>query len=86
MRFDPTTVVGLIAAFCTTMSYVPQLKKCWETGKAGDLSLKMFGILAIGVATWVIYGVMQKDAVIILANSVSLCLLAAILFFKLRET
>ena len=37
-----TTFVGLIAAFCTTVSYFPQLKKCWETGSAGDLSLKMF--------------------------------------------
>jgi hypothetical protein len=31
---------------------------------------------------WVVYGVLKKDAVIILANSVSLCLLAGILFFN----
>jgi MtN3 and saliva related transmembrane protein len=79
------TVIGLLAAAGTTLSYVPQLKKCWETGKARDLSLKMFGILAFGVAMWVVYGVLKHDAVIILANSVSLCLLAGILFFKLRE-
>jgi PQ loop repeat len=45
-----STVVGTVAAFCTTVSYVPQLKKCWETGSAGDLSLKMFSTLAAGVA------------------------------------
>jgi MtN3 and saliva related transmembrane protein len=39
---DMATVIGGLAAFCTTVSYVPQLKKCWETGHAGDLSIKMF--------------------------------------------
>jgi MtN3 and saliva related transmembrane protein len=85
MTLDWATLIGLIAAVGTTLSYVPQLKKCWETGRADDLSLKMFCILAFGVAMWVVYGVLKKDAVIILANSVSLCLLAGILFFKLRE-
>jgi MtN3 and saliva related transmembrane protein len=80
------TVVGLFAAFCTTVSYVPQLRKCWSTGKTDDLSLKMFSILALGILLWVIYGVMQRDVIIILANSISLCLLAAILSFKLRES
>lgn len=79
------TAVGLFAAFCTTVSYVPQLKKCWETGSAGDLSLRMVLILALGVATWIGYGVLQSDIVIIIANSVSLCLLLGILYFKLKE-
>ncbi len=80
-----TTLVGLVAAFCTTVSYFPQLKKCWNTGSAGDLSLKMFLTLAAGVALWVVYGLLQKDLVIILANAVSLCLLFGILYFKVRE-
>ena len=82
---DLTTAVGLFAAFCTTVSYVPQLKKCWETGSAGDLSLKMFSILATGVALWVAYGVLKSDYVIILANTISLLFLSGILYFKLRE-
>jgi MtN3 and saliva related transmembrane protein len=79
------TAVGLFAAFCTTLSYFPQLKKCWETNSAGDLSLKMFLILTLGVATWIFYGYLQGDSVIIIAKSVSLCLLLGILYFKLRE-
>ena len=82
MTPDWVTVAGLVAATGTMLSYVPQLKKCWETGKADDLSLKMFSILAFGIAMWVVYGVLKKDAVIILANSVSLCLLAGILFSR----
>jgi len=78
------TLIGLVAAFCTTISYIPQLKKIWVTGETEDISLKMFLILALGIALWVAYGVLQHDAIIILANSVSLAFLCAILFFKLR--
>jgi MtN3 and saliva related transmembrane protein len=67
------------------VSYYPQLKKCWDTGSAGDLSLKMFLTLAAGVALWAVYGFMRSDAVIIIANSISLALLMGILYFKLRE-
>jgi MtN3 and saliva related transmembrane protein len=81
---DFTTLIGLAAAFCTTVSYVPQLKKCWDTGSADDLSLRMFLTLTIGVALWVFYGVLKADYVIILANGVSLGLLFSILAFKLH--
>lgn len=50
---DTTILVGFFAAFCTSISYFPQLKKCWQTGKAGDLSLLMFSILTTGVGAWV---------------------------------
>lgn len=79
------TLIGLVAAFCTTISYIPQLKKVWQTGSTEDISLKMFLILAIGIALWIVYGILQSDAVIVLANSVSLLLLSGILFFKVRE-
>ena len=79
------TLVGLVAAFCTTVSYIPQVKKCWQTGSSGDLSLKMLLILATGIALWVAYGFMKGDVVIIGANSVSLLLLANLLVFKFRE-
>ena len=79
------TAIGLVAAFCTTISYIPQIRKIWATGETHDISLKMFLILSAGIALWVVYGIMQGDAVIVLANSVGLAFLAAILFFKLRN-
>ena len=79
------TLIGLVAAFCTTVSYVPQVRKCWQTGSAGDLSLKMLGILATGIALWIVYGVLKGDLVIIAANGISLTLLVFLLFSKVRE-
>jgi MtN3 and saliva related transmembrane protein len=82
---DLVTAVGGVAAFCTTTSYFPQLLKCWQTGHTGDLSLRMFLVLAAGVTRWIAYGVLKSDPVIVLANAVSLALLMAILYFKIRE-
>lgn len=79
------TIIGSLAAFCTTVSYLPQVRKCWSTGRADDLSLKMFLTLAAGLSLWVVYGLLKGDAVIVLANVTSLCFLAIILYFKLRS-
>jgi MtN3 and saliva related transmembrane protein len=81
---DSITAVGGVAAFCTTVSYFPQLRKCWQTGQSDDLSLRMLLVLWLGVALWIVYGILKVDWIIIAANSVSLALLAGILFFKLR--
>jgi MtN3 and saliva related transmembrane protein len=55
-------------------------------GSAGDLSFKMVITLAAGVALWAVYGFLQSEIVIIIANTVSLTLLTGILYFKLRES
>jgi MtN3 and saliva related transmembrane protein len=82
---DLETSIGALAALCTTVSYLPQLQKCWQTQETGDLSLKMFLVLGGGVALWIVYGFLKADWVIITANSVSLTLLLGILYFKVRE-
>jgi MtN3 and saliva related transmembrane protein len=79
------SVVGFVAACCTTASYFPQISKCFRTGSAEDLSLKMLLILASGIALWVVYGILQSDLVIMIANAVSLLLLVVLLAFKLNE-
>ena len=80
------TVVGLAAAVCTTGANLPQLKKAWTTGQTDDISLKTLLLFACGLGLWVVYGVLQKDIIIILANGVSLALLAGLLYLKLVQT
>jgi len=79
------TSIGALAALCTTVSYFPQLQKCWQTQETGDLSLGMLLVLGGGVALWIVYGVLKSDWVITTANAVSLALLLGILYFKVRE-
>jgi MtN3 and saliva related transmembrane protein len=77
--------IGLVAAACTTAAYLPQLRKAWTTGQTDDLSLKTLLLLACGVGLWVVYGVMQGDIVIILANGISFALVAALIYLKLTR-
>ena len=80
------TVIGLAAAVCTTAANLPQLKKAWTTGQTDDISLKMLLLLACGLGLWVVYGVLQKDIIIILANGVSLALIGGLFYLKMIQT
>ena len=79
------TVIGLTAAVCTTTANLPQLKKAWVTGQTDDLSLKTLLLFGSGLVLWIIYGVLQIDVVIMLANGMSLLILSAILYLKVFQ-
>jgi MtN3 and saliva related transmembrane protein len=81
---DRTTAIGLAAGLLTTLSLVPQLVKIWRTRSASDISGKMFSAFSVGVALWLAYGILQREMPMILWNSVSLALAAAILAMKLK--
>lgn len=83
MEFTFATVVGLMAATCTTVAFLPQVIKTWKAKSARDLSLGMFSIFAIGITLWLIYGLMVGDLPIIMANAVTLILVFILLYFKL---
>jgi MtN3 and saliva related transmembrane protein len=79
-----TTILGLAAALCTTLSFVPQVVKAWRTRSTDDISLGTSLSLIIGLALWLAYGTILRDLPLILANFVTLCLASAMLVFKLR--
>lgn len=80
-----TTFIGLAAAIFTTISYFPQLAKVWRTGQTGDLSIRMLLALLTGLSLWVVYGILQRDIAIIIANIISVCFVTFIAIFKIRE-
>jgi MtN3 and saliva related transmembrane protein len=78
------TFVGYAAAFCTTISFLPQAIKIWRTRSTKDISRDMFAIFTVGVALWLAYGLALHDIPMIAANGVTFVLAALILGFKLR--
>lgn len=66
------TIVGLLAAALTSLSYIPQVRKALPSGSTGDLSSKTLAVLAAGLALWAVYGMLKGDYVIIVANAVGL--------------
>jgi len=79
-----TFILGLIAASITTLAYVPQVIKTWKSKSSKDLSLKMLIAFCTGVSLWLIYGILEKDTPIIVANSITLLLSFVLLFFKFK--
>jgi MtN3 and saliva related transmembrane protein len=82
---NPVTLLGLIAATLTTISFLPQAIKSWKTRSAKDLSLGMFATFCAGVLLWLIYGLLQQDLPIILSNAVTFVLALAILILKIKH-
>ena len=79
------TWMGLLAAFCSTAAFVPQVVKTWRTGSTKDISLIMFLVLVTGILLWLTYGFMIGDIPLIVANAVTLLLAGTVLFFKLKH-
>lgn len=79
-----TTLLGLIAATLTTLSFVPQVIKTWKMKETRDISLSMFVMLAVGIILWTIYGFIIRDLPVILANCVTFVLTATIIFLKIK--
>jgi MtN3 and saliva related transmembrane protein len=77
-------LIGLLAAACTTISFVPQLVRVWQLRSAREISLIMFSVFSCGVFLWLLYGILVRSVPIILANAISLALSLGILALKLR--
>lgn len=81
----PVTLIGLAAAFCTTIAFLPQVIKTWRTRSTKDISLSMFLVFTTGIFLWLVYGIIIGDVPLITANGITLVLSSTILYFKLRH-
>ena len=79
-----TTLIGLMAAICTTGSFLPQVLRAWRTRSTRDVSAWMFALLVTGNTLWLLYGALIGDLPLVIANLVTLGLVGIILALKLR--
>jgi len=76
--------IGSVAAVLTTASFVPQAWHSFKTRDVSGISLSMYSVFTVGVALWLLYGVLLQSWPLIIANSITLALAATILVLKLR--
>ncbi|EKJ85151.1 MtN3 and saliva related transmembrane protein [Leptospira meyeri] len=77
-------LIGYIAAFLTTVSFLPQVLRVVMTKQTRDISRNMYIMFFVGVLLWFVYGVLKSDFPIILANSVTIFFVSIILYYKLK--
>lgn len=73
-------IIGYIAASLTTISFVPQAILVLRTGHTEGISLAMYSLFTAGVSAWLVYGLFLGSWPIIIANCITVCLAALILF------
>ncbi|MDP2907037.1 MAG: SemiSWEET transporter [Nanoarchaeota archaeon] len=81
---DVATFIGLGAAACTAISFLPQMIKSWKSKSTKDVSLPMYVLQISGAVLWLTYGIMLNSLPMILANSVALVFVLSILYLKVR--
>ena len=56
MTTDTVSTIGYVAAFCTTVSFLPQAIKTIQTKDTSGISLYMYALFTVGTLFWLIYG------------------------------
>ena len=75
-------LIGLIAAFITSIGFLPQIIKGFKTKKLDDISYFMPIVLAIGMTLWLIYGILISSIAIISANIFSISCSISLIIMK----
>ena len=83
MQFD-ITLVGYLAAFCTTAAFIPQVVLVWRTRSARGISMGMYSAFCFGVFLWLCYGVAIEAWPIAINNAITLVLASSVLVMKWR--
>lgn len=81
---DGVTALGLTAGTLTTIAFIPQLVKAWQSQSTGDLSWGMVLTFTTGVSLWLIYGIWIDSLPVILANTVTLLFQLGLISLKVK--
>lgn len=83
MGMDWIEATGLFGAFLTSVTFVPQVYKTWQTKKAGDISLTMLLIVVLSTIVWLTYAIALLLWPVIIANTIIGALSVLMVYFKL---
>ena len=79
-----TIVLGLAAAVCTTVSFLPQAIKTIQTKNTSGISLFMYSLFAFGTFLWLLFGLFTHNIPIVSANAITLVFSIIILAYKIK--
>jgi MtN3 and saliva related transmembrane protein len=77
-------IIGFIAAFSTTVSFLPQAVKTIRTKDTSGISLSMYVVFTVGTFLWLIYGIMTPSVPVAAANAITFLFSAIILSYKIK--
>ncbi len=78
------TIIGFIAAFLTTVSFLPQALKTIRTKDTSGISLFMYSLFALGTVAWLLFGLLSNNMPVVVANAVTMVFAVIILGYKIK--
>ena len=85
LSINADEIVGLIAAFLTTIAFLPQAVKVYRTQSTDGLSLPMYVIMFVGVCMWLYFGLRIESLSVVVANTVTAVMQIFIIFNILKK-
>lgn len=84
MHFTYIDIIGYMAAFGTTFSFVPQAIKTIQTKDTSGISLYMYALFTMGTILWLTYGLLAGSWPVTVANAITTVFASIILIYKIR--
>lgn len=75
-------VAGHAGAFLSSITFIPQVYKAWQSKSVGDLSIAMMFIVFSSTLVWLVYGVSLNLLPVIICNSIIAILSLLLIYFK----
>lgn len=76
-------IMGHIGAFLSSITFIPQVVKAWQSKSVGDLSMSMMLIVFTSTLVWMVYGVSLNLLPVIICNTIIMLLSALLIYFKI---
>ncbi len=78
-------IIGYFAALLATFSFLVQAIQSWRTRDLSGISVGMYSMFTLGVALWLIYGVVIESWPLIVTNALTFLFALSILLMKLKQ-
>jgi MtN3 and saliva related transmembrane protein len=76
-------IVGHFGSFLSSITFMPQVYKAWQSKSVGDLSIYTILIVTFSTVIWLVYGFGYMLWPVIICNSIICFLSLVLLYFKL---
>ena len=81
---DWKELIGFIGGFLTTMGMVPQVWRLFKLKSAHEISLTFSLFFIIGIAFWLVYGILHGLMSVIIWNGIALILGCGMFYAKMK--
>jgi MtN3 and saliva related transmembrane protein len=81
---DIANFIGTCSGFISSVTFLPQVIKIYQTKSAKDLSFGTLFFLVLGVSLWLVYGLLKTDYPIIITNAIVLSMVFIMVYFKYK--